>query len=300
MNTLKLRARLAAAVRPLVTLSVLAIAGAGGRALWIHYQVEPWTPDGRVRADVVQIAPDVSGFVTELTVVNDQVVKRGQPLFRIDRERYILALRQAQATLAAQQANLEQARRESARTQALGKLVAEEIREQGISKVKLAEAAVDEARVKRDLASLNLQRTLVVAPADGILSDLSLRVGSYVSAGDPVFALIDTDSLRVEGYFEETKLSHIRVGQPVRVKLMGDERMLTGHVQSIAAGIEDRDRAAGANLLPNVNPTFSWVRLAQRIPVRVALDDWPPDMALITGRTAIVAIVPAPETGANN
>lgn len=273
-----------------LTLIVLLVALYAGRHLWIYYQVEPWTPDGRVRADIVQIAPDVAGIVTDLAVTNDQQVKKGQFLFQIDRDRYALSLREAEATLAAQRVRLEQLRREAARNKGLGELVAKEIREQSSTKVEEAEAALAQATTHRDLAALNLQRTRILAPTDGTLSDLTLRVGNYVSAGKPVMALIDASSFRVEGYFEETKLRRIAVGQPARVKLMGEDRILKGHVQSIAVGIEDRDRASGANLLPNVNPTFSWVRLAQRVPVRIALDN-PRDADLVAGRTATVTIL---------
>lgn len=280
----------------LLTLGVVVIALYAGRRIWIHYEVEPWTPDGRVRADIVQVAPDVSGIVTDLAVANDQQVKRGQLLFQIDKERYALALREAEAALAAQRAKLTELRREAARDKGLGELVAKEIREQSQTKVDEAEAALAQATSARDLAALNLRRTRIVAPTDGTLSDLTLRVGNYVPAGKPVMALIDANSYRVEGYFEETKLRRIAVGQPARVRLMGDERTLKGHVQSLAAGIEDRDRGSGTNLLPNVNPTFSWVRLAQRIPVRIALDD-PHDPALIAGRTATVVIMQTPDGG---
>ncbi|WP_283744726.1 HlyD family secretion protein [Sideroxydans sp. CL21] len=276
--------------RVAVTLILVAIALFTLRKIWIYYQVDPWTPDGRVRADIVQIAPDVSGIVTNLSVTNDQQVKRGQVLFQIDQERYTLALREAEAALVAQRSKFNQAKREARRDQTLGDLVAKENQEQGISRVEEAEAALSQAVINRDLAALNLQRTRVVAPTDGTLSDLSLRVGNYVSVGKPVMALIDANSFRVEGYFEETKLQHIAVGQAARVKLMGNPKLLQGHVQSIAAGIEDRDRASGSNLLPNVNPTFSWVRLAQRVPVRIALDN-PHEAALIAGLTATVTIL---------
>ncbi len=274
-----------------VTAAVVAVAVVGGRALWTHYQVDPWTRDGRVRADVVQVAPDVSGLVTRVEAVNDQTVKAGQPLFYVDRERYALALRQADANVAAARATLSQARRELVRNRALGELVAAESTEQSASKVEQADAALAQADAARDVARLNLERTVVHAPTDGFLSDLTLRTGDYVTAGKPVLALIDSRSFRVEGYFEETKLSGLRIGMPVSVRIMGEPGVLRGHIQSIAAGIEDRDRVAGANLLPNVNPTFSWVRLAQRVPVRVALDQTPSDLRMIAGRTATVAVL---------
>ncbi|WP_062098065.1 efflux RND transporter periplasmic adaptor subunit [Caulobacter sp. CCH5-E12] len=277
--------------RMAVTGAVLVAAVVGGKALWIHYQVDPWTRDGRVRADVVQVAPDVSGLVTRVNAANDQTVKAGQPLFYVDRERYALALRQADAAVEAQRATLAQARRELDRNRKLGDLVAVEVTEQSRSRVEQADAALVQAVATRDIAALNLKRTIVTAPTDGFLSDLTLRAGDYVTAGKPVLALIDSRSFRVEGYFEETKLSGLRIGQPVSVKVMGEDKALKGHIQSIAAGIEDRDRAASGNLLPNVNPTFSWVRLAQRVPVRVALDQTPRDLRLIAGRTATVSVL---------
>ena len=109
------------------------------------------------------------------------------------------------------------------------------------------------------------------------MTNLDLRPGAYATAGRPVFALVDRQSLHVQGYFEETKLGRIAVGAPVRVRLIGETQWLEGHVDSIAAGIEDRERGGSSNLLANVNPTFNWVRLAQRIPVRVQLDGVPPD-----------------------
>jgi multidrug resistance efflux pump len=277
--------------RMAVTGAVLVAAVVGGKALWTHYQVDPWTRDGRVRADVVKVASDVSGLVTRVDAANDQAVKAGQPLFYVDRERYALALRQADAAVEAERASLNQARRELARNRALGDLVAAEVTEQSQSKVEQVQAALAQAVASRDVAALNLKRTEVLAPTDGFLSDLTLRTGDYVTAGKPVLALIDSNSFRVEGYFEETKLSGLRIGQPVSVKIMGEDKTLKGHVQSIAAGIEDRDRAASDSLLPNVNPTFSWVRLAQRVPVRVALDQTPRDLRLIAGRTATVSVL---------
>jgi len=293
----KLKTVLLTGARFAVTAAVVAAAVVGGRALWTHYQVDPWTRDGRVRADVVQVAPDVSGLVTRVEAVNDQTVKAGQPLFYVDRERYALALRQADANVAAARATLAQARRELVRNRTLGELVAAESTEQSASKVEQAQAALAQADAARDVARLNLERTVVYAPTDGFLSDLTLRTGDYVTAGKPVLALIDSRSFRVEGYFEETKLSGLRIGMPVSVRVMGEAQPLKGHIQSIAAGIEDRDRVAGANLLPNVNPTFSWVRLAQRVPVRVALDQTPADLRLIAGRTATVAVLQADGRG---
>jgi multidrug resistance efflux pump len=277
-------------IRVAVTLVVVVAAVFAGRALWTHYQVEPWTRDGRVRADVIAVTPDVSGLITDVSVVQNQAVKRGQPLFTVDRERYALALRQADAAIGAQRAVNAQAMREVARDKVLGDLVAGEVTEQGRAKIEQGAAALAQLTAAREVAALNLRRTTVYAPADGVMSDLNLHCGDYVTAGKPVLGLIDAATFRVEGYFEETKLAGVHVGQPVTVKIMGEPTVLHGRVQSIAAGVEDRDRTPGPSLLPSVNPTFSWVRLAQRVPVRVVLDSAPKDIALIAGRTASVSI----------
>lgn len=295
----------------------LAAALAGWR-LWTHYEADPWTRDGRIRAEVVQVAPDVQGLVTAVHVGNDAIVHRGQLLFEIDRPRYRIALEQAEAGLATAQAavtragagvikaraDLAEARREAARNHGLGELVATETTQQSETRVETAQAALADAQSAvalartqvlsaqsaRDLARLNLERTRVVAPMDGRLSDLTLRAGDYVTPGKPVMALVDTASLRIEGYFEETKLPAVRIGQRAAIHLMGEERTLAGHVVSIAGAIEDHDRTASANGLPAINPNFSWVRLAQRVPVRIAIDHPPADIALIPGRTATVTL----------
>ena len=278
--------------RVLVTLLVVLIAAVLAWRLWVRYQLEPWTRDGRVRADVVEVAPDVGGLVTEVLVHDNQPVRRGQLLFVIDPPRYALALAQAEAALAAQRATLAEARRESARNAVLGDLVAQETREQGQARVAEAEAAVQQAATARDSARLNLERTQVVAPMDGVLSNVLLRPGEHLNVGAAALALVDTSSLHVEGYFEETKLRRIRLGDRAEVRLIGQPGVLYGRVQSIAPAIADQDRSETPQLLPNVNPTFSWVRLAQRVPVRIALDRTPPGLRLIAGRTATVTILP--------
>ncbi|MBN9685707.1 MULTISPECIES: efflux RND transporter periplasmic adaptor subunit [unclassified Corallococcus] len=273
-----------------VTAAVVVLALLAGRWLWRHYQVEPWTRDGRVQADVVLLAPDVSGVVTSVEVQDNQRVTRGQVLFVIDRARFELALRQAEAAVMSQRAVLAQARREAERNQGLGKLVSEEAREQGASRAEQEEGALQQALANRDIAALNLDRSTVRSPVNGIVTNLEVDPGNFATAGQQMVALVDSDSFRVEGYFEETKLPRIRIGAPVTIRLMGEPALLRGHVEGIAAGIEDRERAAGPNLLPNVNPTFSWVRLAQRVPVRIALDSVPEGVRLVSGRTATVTV----------
>jgi multidrug resistance efflux pump len=142
------------------------------------------------------------------------------------------------------------------------------------------------------VALLNVQRTEVRASADGIVTNLDLHPGDFLQPGAQALALIDSASLRVEGYFEETKLNCINEGDAAVARLMGDGRDVHGHVESIAAGIADDQRASTHNLLPSVASTYTWVRLAQRIPVRIHLDDVAPDTRLIVGRTASVTITP--------
>nr|WP_217910286.1 HlyD family secretion protein [Paraburkholderia youngii] len=274
----------------MLTLIVVVVAAFVLWKLVNYYLFAPWTRDGHVRADVIQVAPDVSGLISSVEVMDNQQVKQGQVLFRIDQARYTLALRQAEATAQQRRATLDQARREYARNRQLGNLVAAEVLEESRSRVDAGEAALADANVAIDTAKLNLERSTIKSPVDGYLNDRAPRAGEFVAAGRAVVAVVDMHSFRVDGYFEETKLRGIDIGQPVDIIVMGEPKPLRGHVQSIVAGIEDRDRTQSANLLPNVNPAFSWVRLAQRIPVRVALDEVPADFRLIAGRTATVSV----------
>jgi RND family efflux transporter MFP subunit len=279
----------------IATTSALALAAAlVVWRLWEHYEIEPWTRDGRVRADVVAVAADVSGLVSEVLVHDDQFVRKGDVLFRIDRERFVLALRQAEAILDGRAAALDAATKDLARYRALEATktiaVSKQQLDAAISTQAQAQAASRQAAADRDLARLNLERSEVRASVSGPLTNFDLRPGAYVTAGKGVAALIDAQSLHVDGYFEETKLPMIHVGDRAEVHLMGENKKIIGRVEGIAGGIEDRERSAGTSMLPNVNPTFSWVRLAQRIPVRIALDPAAGEVALIAGRTATVVI----------
>ena len=279
-------------VRSLATLLVILAILAGIYALWLRYQVEPVTRDGKVRADLVAVAPDVSGLVTEVRVADNQTVEKDAVLFIIDRPRYRLALEQAEAALASQQAALRQATREDRRNRSMPDVIAAELVEQGGAKVEGLQASVAQAIAARDLARFNLERTIVRAPVAGTVSNMSLQPGVYVTAGKPSLALVYNQSMRVEGYFEETKLPAIRVGDPASIYLMGVADEITGHVQSIAGGVEDRERGGSEGQLANVNPSFTWVRLAQRIPVRIAIDKVPANIRMIPGQTATVVIHP--------
>jgi len=274
-----------------VTLCIIAGAMAASALLWRHYHDDPWTRDGRVRADVVQMAPDVSGLVDKVMVRDNQLVHRGDVLFTLDRVRPAIALAQADATVHSLRVQVAQATREDRRNIALGSLVPDEIREQSSAKLEQLRASMAQAVASVEAARVNLERTEVRSSVTGWVTNLDLRPGAYASVGKPMLAVIDKESTHVVGYFEETKLSQIAVGDRVRVRLVGDTRELDGHVDSIAAGIDDRERNASSNLLANVTPTFNWVRQAQRIPVRIQLDRVPSELHLIMGRTATVEVL---------
>jgi RND family efflux transporter MFP subunit len=277
-------------VRVLVTLALLILAGLVAWQLWIYYMEDPWTRDGRVRADTVALAADVSGPVLTVFVHDNQPVHAGDPLFAIDPERFTLAIDQAQAQLTRAKAALDDAQRTADRYAALSSnAVAAETRDTSNTQVLEAQAQLAQAQADADVAALNLRRSIVRATVNGIVTNFSMRPGDYVGAGTAVVAIVDTDSLYVDGYFEETKLRRIALGDPARITLLDGAPPIAGHVVGIAAGIADAERSPG--LLADVNPTFTWVRLAQRVPVRIALDHVPAGEVLVAGMTATVAIV---------
>ena len=279
--------------RVAVTLAVVLLAGFAGWQLWRSYMDEPWTRDGRIRAEVVGIAPDVSGLVEAVPVRDNQPVRRGEVLFRIDRDRFALALQQSEAVLSSRHASLLQAQREQQRYTRLDQsAVSIQRQEQAVTDAQVAEAAWRQAVVERDIARLNLERSEVKAPVNGFVTNLELRPGDYLAAGRAALALVDSDSFHIAGYFEETTLPRIHPGDRATARVMGESEAIEGHVESIAAGITDRERGASDNLLANVNPTFSWVRLAQRVPVRIAIDRVPEGLRLLSGRTATVTVLP--------
>ncbi|OYR08510.1 efflux RND transporter periplasmic adaptor subunit [Brucella thiophenivorans] len=278
--------------RVFLTLVMVTVAGLLGWHLWDYYMNAPWTRDGKIRADVVRIAPDVAGLVSEVLVHDNQDVKKGDVIFRIDQARYKLALQQAEAKLASSKAALDMANRDLTRYHKLNDTtVTQQKMEQIETTTMQAEATYRQAELDRDLASLNLERSSVKAPVNGLITNFSLQPGDYVTTGSAVTALVDTDSYYVSGYFEENKLERIQIGDPVVVDVMGSKIQLRGKVEGIAGGIEDRERTDSTSLLANVSPTFNWVRLAQRVPVRVKLEDVPQDVHLVAGRTVSVTVV---------
>ncbi|WP_313030234.1 HlyD family secretion protein [Brucella sp.] len=278
--------------RVFLTLVMVTMAGLLGWHLWDYYMNAPWTRDGKIRADVVRLAPDVSGLVSEVLVHDNQDIKQGDVIFRIDQARYKLALQQAEAKLASSKAALDMANRDLTRYRKLNDTtVTQQKMEQIETTTMQAEATYRLAELDHDLASLNLERSSVKAPVNGVITNFSLQPGDYVTTGSAVTALVDTDSFYVSGYFEENKLERINIGDPVVIDVMGSKLKLKGQVEGIAGGIEDRERSDSTSLLANVSPTFNWVRLAQRVPVRVKLEDVPQGVHLVAGRTVSVSVV---------
>jgi multidrug resistance efflux pump len=210
-------------------------------------------------------------------------------LFRIYPDRFELALAQADAAMASHKAQMDEAAREATRYERLSDIaVTKEVQEQTTADA--TAAAYRQPVADRAVAELNLRRSTVTSPVDGKVINVLLEPGDYVTTGKGVMALVDSATLRIEGYFEGTKLPRIHKGDRVQVRLMGERQLLTGHVESIAAGIADRERSDSSDLLANINPTFNWVRLAHRIPVRVKPDTVPPGGDLVVGRTATVTV----------
>ncbi|AZC20198.1 MULTISPECIES: efflux RND transporter periplasmic adaptor subunit [Pseudomonas] len=278
-------------VRVLFTLCLVALAVFAGYHLWQYYMLTPWTRDARIRADVVIVAPDVSGWVRELKVADNQQVKAGELLLSIDRDRFEAALEKAQAVVQTRQQQLSLREHEASRRAALGpQAISAELRENAQINAGIARGELRQAQAEAKVAELNLARSQVRAPRDGHITNLRLAEGNYVNAGQSVMALVDDSTFYVQAYFEETKLPRIKVGDPVKVWLMSAGDALQGHVQSISRGITDRNATPDGQLLAEVEPTFNWVRLAQRIPVRIQLDKVPQGINLSAGMTASVQV----------
>jgi multidrug resistance efflux pump len=332
----------------LVTLAAVALAGLLGWAAWDNYMGAPWTRDATVRAYVVTMAPEVTGRIVELPVVDNGYVHKGDLLMEIDPTNFTIAVSQAeaavqqaqasvqnidaqmtvqQAQISASQAQLDQAQaalvfaqQQAMRFQTLAKdgwgpletaqQSTSQLNQQGaavetaranlslaqrqIESLKAqrmsAEANVAQAKAQLRQAQVNLDRTRIVSPVDGYVTNLLAQLGDFVNAGTNTLSVVNANSFWVDGYFEETNLAPIRVGDPTSIKLMGHSEILRGHVESIARAINVANAQPATQGVANVNPIFTWVRLAQRIPVRIQIDEMPPGVVLSAGMTAAVEI----------
>jgi len=336
-------------IRPfLITLAAVALAGLLGWAMWGVYMEAPWTRNATVRAYIVTMAPEVSGRIVELHVVDNKYVHKGDLLLVIDPTNFRIAISQAEAAVQQAQANVQNidaqmnvqqaqinasqaqlqagraalvfAQQQADRAQKLAKdgwgtvqnaqqftsqlhqqeasvQSAQENLNQTLRQVETlkaqrlsAEASIAQAKAQLNQAQVNLERTRILSPVDGYVTNLLAQLGDFVNVGASTISLVDGDSFWVDGYFEETTLAPIRVGDPAQIKLMGHGQIVRGHVDSIARAINVANAQPNSQGVANVNPIFTWVRLAQRIPVRIHIDEVPPDVVLSAGMTATVEI----------
>ena len=276
--------RLATLVLALVAVLISIVA-------WNHYVMAPWTRNGRIRVQVASIAPQISGQIMELRIADNQFVHKGDVLYVIDPFDFEVALRTNTASLKQKAADVQVKELQSERKMHLSDL-ATTPQEQQIYKGNAiqAKAAFEAAQQQVAQAEINLDRTQVRSPVNGYVTNLLLRVGDYAHQGATNVSIIDTDSYWVDGYFEETQMARVCVGDRAEAKLMGYSSPIVGHVTTVTRGVSVSNAAAGAQGLPNVDPVYTWVRLAQRVPVRIAIDAVPPDVPLVSGMTATVTI----------
>jgi len=279
--------------RYLITGAAVLLAFLLAWALWWHYLRSPWTRDGRVRAEVVNIATEISGKVVGLNVTDNQTVHKGDVLLTIEPVDYRLALVQAEASVQSRGLDRDIALQNSERRQKIGaEAVSAEERNTFRSAAQVAEAAYQAALATRDQAKVNLDRTTIRSPVNGYVTNLTLRIGDYATPGQTKMTLVDSDSFWIAGYFEETKLPRIHVGDYAHVRLMGWGPEIAGHVESLSRAIADTDSDPNFQGLANVSPIFTWVRLAQRIPVRIHIDHVPADVRIAAGQTCTIVIDP--------
>jgi multidrug resistance efflux pump len=278
----------------LVTALTVAIAGVLSWLMWESYVGTPWTRDGRVRVYVVTIAPQVAGTITQLPVKDDQFVHKDDLLMEIDPTNYKIAVEVAQAAVEQAKALAENAKAEATRREKLGDWVSQEERQTFVSRSMAADATSQQATANLEQAQVNLKRTRIVSPVNGYVTNLEAQLGDYVNVGERRISVVNSDSFWVDGYFEETVLGSINIGDPAQVKLMGYSDVIRGHVAGVARGINIENAASNEAGLAKVNPIFTWVRLAQRVPVRIALDEVPESIRLVAGQTATVQIDRAP------
>ena len=275
----------------LATLLLLGVMVAAGMVIWSHYLTAPWTRDGQVNAYIVNLAPEVSGRVVKLHVRDNTAVKTGDVLYEIEPVDYQIAVASAEATVASRDADMKSKQQQSSRRAELSTLSTSKEEQQTYeANAEVARAAYAAAIAQQNQARIDLGRTTIRSPVNGYVTNLQLRVGDYATKGTRNLSLVDIDSFWITGFFEETKLAAIKPGDPAVAALLGFAEPVRGHVESVARGINTPNTAAGSLGLATVNPVFTWVRLAQRIPVRIHIDSVPPGVMLAVGMTATVTV----------
>lgn len=274
-----------------ITFSLFILAVFLGLKLWHNYMNTPWTRDGRIRADTIIISPDVSGLVEKVYVKDNQFVKKGDLLFQIDKKRFIEDITKLEALCKVQKVEYEMLKKQfDRRFMVNNDVISKEEHESAQYKLEIAKANYDKNLSELNIAKLNLQRSSVISSEDGWITNLVLKNGDFINRGENSLAVISDNSFWVYGYFEEHKIPLIKEGDLANIQPLGTDFILKGHVESIANGITDRDNDFGKRLLANVNPSFTWVRLAQRIPVRIYIDEVPKDFILRAGTTCTIKI----------
>ena len=283
----------------LKTLLTLAILGAGlffAYHKYVDYIENPWTRDGQVRTQVIQVTPRVNGMVIKIHVVDNQKVKKGDLLFEIDPSQYQVKLNQAQARLtrtkeAAKGTKIEFERVKNIYAKDKGAVSQKDLVRNETNYYKSL-ADIDSSEEQVNTAKLNLSYTKVFAEVDGYVSNINFQIGSQASANKPILALVDENAYWVFGFFREDAIPEVEVGDTAMVTLLAyPDTPLSGKVESIAWGIAHSDGNPGNNLLPSIKPVFQWIRLAQRIPVRIKLDTLPENVKLRFGLTASVMVL---------
>ena len=278
----------------LITLATIAVAVPLGWAMWDAYMGAPWTRDGTVRAYVVTKATQVAGYIVELPVADNQFVHKGDLLVVIDPTDFRIAVKLAEAAVQQAEANAQNAARDAKRRQEAGQAVSVENLQTAETNAVAAQAQLQQAQADLEQARVNLERTQIRSPVNGWVTNLLAQLGDYANVGENVISLVNADSFWVDGYFEETNVAPIQVGDPATIKLMGYSQVVRGHVGSIARGINVANAQPNEQGVATVNPIFTWVRLAQRIPVRIEIDQVPDGVVLVAGMTATVQIDPKP------
>ena len=285
-----------AAFNILATLTVFAAAIGLTYLAWNYYEYSPWTRDGRVRVYTVRVAPEVSGTVVELAVRDNQYVHKGDVLFRIDPRTFENAVRDAVGQVARARAQASYLDAEANRRQHLSDLAVSAEERQNATGT--AQAATDvglQALAALDQARLNLERAVIRSPVNGWVTNLLLQAGSFATTGQSALTLVDAESFWLEGYFEETQLPRIRIGDTVHAVLLAYPGVVvTGRITGIGRGIDVADATPGVQGLPAVNPVFTWVRLAQRVPIHIDLLDVPCPLVLSSGLTASITVIGRP------
>jgi multidrug resistance efflux pump len=277
----------------LITLATTTVAVLLGWAMWNTYMWTPWTRDAMVRTYVVTMAPEVAGRIVEMPVADDQFVHKGDLLVVIDPVDYKNALQLAEASVAQTQATAINAQQQIERRRKLTDL-AETVEDRQIYEANAlsTQAQHQQALVNREQAKVNLKRTEIRSPVDGWVTNLLARVGDYASVGKNVISVVDANSFWVDAYFEETKLASIQEGDPAKIKLMGYHQIISGEVAGLSRGITVTNAQPDLQGLANVNPIYTWVRLAQRVPVRIRITQVPDGVRLVAGLTATVQVDP--------